>query len=70
MENRRVYPFTGLDYWTEMFSFFGQVCVFNIRMKPTFFTMNISTCMATIDDCNIYIALDHRQGECLNLIGY
>ena len=24
----RVYPFTGLDYWTELFSFFGQVSVF------------------------------------------
>ena len=22
-----VYPFTGLDYWTEIFSFFGQVSV-------------------------------------------
>ena len=23
----RVSPFTGLDYWTEVYSFFGQVCV-------------------------------------------
>ena len=24
----RVYPFTGLDYWTEVFSVFGQVPVY------------------------------------------
>ena len=29
--NMRVYPFTGLDYWTGFFSFFGQVSVFIFR---------------------------------------
>ena len=24
----RVYPFTGLDYWTEIYSFLGQVCMY------------------------------------------
>ena len=27
---------TGLDYWTELFSFFGQVSVFICRKKPNF----------------------------------
>ena len=29
-----VSPFTGLDYWTEHFSFFGQVCIyFNANLE-------------------------------------
>ena len=41
---------TGLDHWTEIFSFFGQVCVFIIRKMLTFFTIN--KYLATVDDCN------------------
>ena len=41
---------TGLDYWTEIFSFFGQVCVVICRKMPTFFTIN--KYLATVDDCN------------------
>ena len=45
-----MYPFTGLDYWTKLFSFFRQVCVFICRKKPTFFIIN--KYLATMDDCN------------------
>ena len=41
---------TELDYWTKIFSFFGQVCVFICRKMPTFFTVN--KYLATVDDCN------------------
>ena len=41
---------TGLDYWTELFSFFVQVCVFIFRKKPAFFAIN--KYLATMDDCN------------------
>ena len=27
---------TGLDYWTELFSFFGQVSALIFRKEPTF----------------------------------
>ena len=33
----RVSPFTGLDYWIELFSFFGQVCVnFSANLEAFF----------------------------------
>ena len=42
-----VHPFTGLDYWTEIFSFFGQVCVCIFTKKPTFL-QSTSSYLATI----------------------
>ena len=40
---------TGLDYWTELFSFFGQVYVFIFRRSLTHL---INKWMATMDSCN------------------
>ena len=35
---------TGLDYWTELFSYFGQVHVFIFRKKPSYiFSQSTST---------------------------
>ena len=45
-----MYPFSGLDYWTELFPFFGQVCVCICRKKLTLFIIN--KYLATMDDCN------------------
>ena len=48
---------TGLDYWTELFSFFGQACVFICRKKPTFLQPT-SSYLAVMDDC-------HNNKSCL-----
>ena len=42
---------TGLDYWTELFSFFGQVSVLIFRKEPTFL-QSTSTYLATMNDHN------------------
>ena len=43
----------GLDYWTVLFSFFGQVSVYIFRKEST-----INKYLATIDDCNNNNAVD------------
>ena len=46
-----MYPFTGLDYWTEIFPFLDKfLCL--ILERSLHFLQAASTYLATIYDCN------------------
>ena len=49
----QVYPFIGLDYWTEVFSLFRQGSVFVlIILERSLYYFKIAKELAAMDDCN------------------